>query len=97
MNIVDAPVEMKFQNVMLDKDTKIISAKYIKIGEFDAKIEKWFWEGIDAKSLIFLKADVKHLSNQELINIIRQETAIESNFTFKDTGEYLFFNYDFKY
>lgn len=97
MEKVENPVAEKFQNITIDKDTKIRSAKYVKIGEYDAKIEEWFWEGIKASSLIFLKTEVQHLSNSELITLIRQETDILSNFTFKDTGEYLFFNYGFIY
>jgi hypothetical protein len=97
MDKLEDPVVMKFQKVTIDKDTKIRSAKYVKVGEYDARVEKWFWEGIDASSIIFLKAEVEHLTNKELIDLIRQETAIHDNFTFKDTGEYLFFNYGFIY
>lgn len=90
-------VKENFQNVPIDKETTIIYHEYIKIGEYNARIERWSWDGIQASSLIFLKEEVIHLTNSELTRLIRQETGIVEEFAFKDSGEFLFFSYGYEY
>ena len=87
----------KFKNLSVEPDTKILSESYFKVGEYDAKGEVWIWDGIMALSLIFLRDDVEHFSKDELLKIVRSEVPIGDDYTFTDTGEYLLFNYGFKY
>ena len=93
-NLKQSAIE-KFSNLPLDKDTKILATNYVTLAGFDTKVEIWSWQGIYASSLIFYKADVCHLSKSELLKIIKKESNLLNNFTYKDTGEYIFFNYGF--
>ncbi len=95
MKEIDSIIKEKFKNVPIEKDTKILSIGYMKVGEYDARIERWFWEGVHAFSMIFLKTDVEHISTSNLIDLIRQKTGIIDEFEFSDSGEYLFFSYGF--
>ena len=47
----------KFENVLIEKDTIMLSSEFIKIQGFDCKHEVWKWDGIKAESLVFYKYD----------------------------------------
>ncbi|MBI9032194.1 hypothetical protein JEZ13_09375 [bacterium] len=89
-------IKKKFADVGIDPDTKIILEKYLKVGDYDAKIEYWFWDGIYAFSLIFLKADVEHLEQSNLIKLIKEEISLTADFSISGTGKYLFLSYGYR-
>ncbi len=89
-------VKSKFADVVIDPDTRIISEEYLKIGNYDAKFEHWFWDGIYASSLIFLKSDVEDLEKSDLLKLIKDNIGLVYDFTFSGSGSYLFLNYGYK-
>ena len=51
----------KFNDIPMDKDTKILFSSPMKWGDLDIVYQKWNWEGIMAESIIFLNEDLKVL------------------------------------
>ena len=89
----------KFDDVEIEKDTKIISVKYINIEGYDCRCEVWNWDGVIADSLIFYKYDFKKPYEISVIKIIESyinENYDDSKHTLKIDGNYIFFNYNFE-
>jgi len=61
----------RFADVPLDADTCVLAQKPIRVGEYDALVQAWNWDGISAVSLIFVSADVDGLSDEELTSLAR--------------------------
>jgi hypothetical protein len=87
-----------FANRKIDEDTRILSSEYLKSGDYDLLIEKWFFEGIKAKSLIFISQQVQHLDNSEVENLARDILQLPEGerTTLKRGDEFTFFNFDFQ-
>ncbi len=88
----------KFENVLIEKDTTILSSEFIKIQGFDCKHEVWKWDGIKAESLVFYKYDFDEPYEKNILKIV--ENYIHDNYqsskhTIKTSGDYIFFNYNF--
>lgn len=90
----------KFKDVPLDKDTSIRDQQVIKIGEYDALHQKWFWDGIKAESLIFANNDVEHLNETEIEQIAMKSSKIDAGSTItikiSESG-YTFVNFNFEH
>ena len=84
-------LDKKFDEIPIEEDTRIISREQVKIGEYDAVHEKWFWDGIYGDSYIFLSEDVKDLSEEEILAL-----ANKVNATFKRLDRYTFVNFNFE-
>jgi len=81
----------KFNEVKQDSDTKILFSKEIQVGGFDVLHEKWIWDGIEAQSYIFYNEDIKHLGENELLEIVGKQRT-----TYSKESIYTFVNFDFK-
>ncbi|MCZ2102210.1 MAG: hypothetical protein LC107_11800 [Chitinophagales bacterium] len=92
----------KFKNVGSEPDTKIISRNPIKLQNYDALHEVWFWDGIKGESIIFVADEVKDLSKEEIIDLISVDSQIEvkskTQMTLsKNNPEFMFVNFNFEY
>lgn len=90
----------KFEGVKIEKDTKVFSTQYIKVQNYDCRHEVWEWDGIKAESLIFCKSDFKEPVEENILSICEEhigEDFDDSKHTFKPSGDFVFFNYNFVY
>ena len=87
----------KFENIPVEEDTKILFSSPMKWGELDIVYEKWYWEGINAESVIFLTEDVKELSDEALEADVRDGPLVKSTsqVTIKRLDKYTFVNFNF--
>ena len=89
----------KFKTVSVEKDTRILFHKEIKLDKYDVLHEKWFWDGIKAESVIFANEDVADLSDEEVELIVKSSALpkLGSSFTLKrlESG-FTFVNFNFK-
>jgi hypothetical protein len=89
----------KFNSVPIEVDTKIINSEEVKINEFDALHQKWFWDGIYAESLIFVSNEINHLNDDDLklmliqSRFVNKETQITIDHS--DSG-FTFLNFNFE-
>jgi len=92
-------MSQKFDDVPVDKDTRILFRHPAKFGKFDILYEMWSWEGIKAESIIFATEDVSEMTDEELELEVRQSPLVkkESAVTIKrsDAG-YTFVNFNFE-
>jgi hypothetical protein len=91
MKTVKKTIDEKFAAIPVEKDTRVLSRKQVKVGDYDAVHEKWFWEGISAESYIFLSEEIKELSEEEILDMVGEEGA-----TFKRMETYTFVNFNFQ-
>ncbi len=82
-------ISEKFKKISVEEDTKILSRKEVRVGEYDAIDEEWVWEGIRAESLIFFNEDINGLDEEEVLKLVGKEGA-----TYKKAGEYTFVNFN---
>ena len=66
-------LEEKFKDIPDDEGTSILHTHFGKIGRMDVKFEFWSWSGYAGVSAIFLKEDVEHLSDEEIIVLVKEE------------------------
>ena len=87
----------KFENIPVEEDTKILFSSPMKWGELDIVYEKWYWEGINAESIIFLTEDVSALDDAALEADVRNGPLIrdDSQITIKRLDKYTFVNFNF--
>jgi len=66
-------------------------------GELDIVYQKWYWEGINAESIIFLTKDVSSLDDVALEADVRDGPLVKYNsqITIKRTDKYTFVNFNF--
>jgi len=87
-----------FSDVAEDPDTTILAQEEVEIGNILALHQTWGWEGILAESVIFHRDDVAGVSDEALLQIVRNCFTItsEDKYTVKrDAGDYVFVNYNF--
>ncbi|MBS1589537.1 MAG: hypothetical protein JST52_07985 [Bacteroidetes bacterium] len=89
-------MQSKFDQIPKDPDTQILLRKEDKILDYDVLFEFWIWDGISAVSAIFLKEDIEHLSDEEIIKIIQEECKTDKVTISRTNEKYLFANYGFK-
>ena len=87
----------KFKDLSTDEGTKIIFRSSMKWKELDIVYEKWYWEGINAESVIFLSEDVKDMDNDDLEKEVRSSPLIDvdSQVTIKRGEKFTFVNFNF--
>jgi hypothetical protein len=88
----------KFDNVPVEKDTRILFRKEEKIGNYDALHEKWNWEGIKAESIIFANDDISDLTDEEIEQEVRTSEFIKegSQITLKRSEVFTYVNFNFE-
>lgn len=90
---------MKFQNVPVDPDTKILHQKEITIDTLPVLIQAWAWEGIVAESAIFRAEDVRGFSDEEHFRKIVENYDVGSDHRHtitRDSDGYTFVNFNFQ-
>lgn len=87
-----------FANRKIDEDTRILSAQYQKNGGFDLLLEQWVFDGIKARSLIFVSDQIRHLSDRSVEDLARNilKLRVDEQRTFKRKDDYTYVNFDFK-
>ncbi|PIE46563.1 MAG: hypothetical protein CSA42_07845 [Gammaproteobacteria bacterium] len=88
----------KFQNIPVDKDTKILHSQEVTLGEYQVLYEKWCWDGITAESIIFLAKDVFYLNDADIKKEVRKLAIVnaDSDVTLKRSESgYVFVNFNF--
>jgi hypothetical protein len=89
----------KFDNVPIDKDTRILFRHPGKFGKYDILYEMWSWEGIQAESIIFVTDDVSEMTDEEIEQEVRTSPLVKkgSAVTIKrlDAG-FTFVNFNFE-
>lgn len=90
----------KFDNVSKDKDTTIYTSVEASFGEYCVLYQTWGWGTIKAESLIFSTDDINHLTEDELIEEVRQSPLIKEEcrkkeITYKQLEEFTFVNFNF--
>ena len=69
----------KFENVPVEKDTKILFRQEARLGKFEVMYEMWSWEGVSAESLIFASGDVAEMTDQELEQEVRKSPLVKKD------------------
>lgn len=89
----------KFQNIPVEKDTKIIFQQEATLGQYEVFYQKWFWDGITAESIIFANEDVSELDDSEIEAEVRTSPLISQDskitITRSESG-YTFVNFNFE-
>lgn len=88
----------KFKDLPLEEDTQIISSIEARIDQYDVVYQKWYWDGIQAESIIFYNEDVAELSEEQIKKEVALCTAIVkegSEMTYKKGEKYTFVNFNF--
>ena len=70
----------------------------IFVESYDLLLEKWFWDGIKGKSLIFLSNQISNIDDFQLRDLAREilGISIESETTLKRSEDYTYFNFGFQ-
>lgn len=93
--------EIKFENLPKDEDARILYeySEYVDSLGLEAWYQKWVRGSIVAESLIFITADVAHLDEKALTELVAQIHLVraDSETTYKksDNG-FVFVNFNFK-
>jgi hypothetical protein len=87
-----------FEKRVIEEDTRILSTTYLNQDGYDLLVEQWFWDGIKAKSLIFISDKIKDQSDLEVENLARKILQLpdDKSATLKRKADFTFFNFDFK-
>ena len=83
----------KFEKVSLEKSTQIIFQTEAELGEYEVLYQKWYWDGVNAESIIFSSEDINNLIDNEIEAEVRKSPLVkkgtsmtmkrsESGFTF---------------
>ena len=92
----------KFQNVPIEKGTRIHFEKEIKIGTMNVLHQVWSWDGVHAESIIFHNEDVLLHTEDEVKEIVvgHFKDGLQKNFKMtisrSDSG-FTFVNFNFTY
>ena len=89
----------KFDDVPVEKDTRILFRHPAKFGIYDVLYEMWSWEGIQAESIIFVTDDVSDMTDEELEQEVRQSPLVKKNSAVtikRSAAEYTFVNFNFE-
>jgi hypothetical protein len=89
--------EKLFATRKIDPGTHILETQYLQHGEYDLLIEKWRWDGITAKSLIFLSQQIKNLSNTEVEQISKNILSLPEaeKTTLSRNADFTYLNFGF--
>ena len=88
----------KFNDVSVDKDTKIIISVPASFDNYDVLYQKWNWDGIVAESIIFDNQDIEDISKEKLMEEIKNSPLVKdgsSEIATSKGNKYTFFNFNF--
>ncbi len=86
-----------FSKRNVDPDTRIIDAEYKVLGEIPVVKERWVWEGVIGKSVVFRSEDVKAINDSALRDLVATEIGpIDGDFTISRKDLFTFFNSNFE-
>ena len=87
----------KFDNIPVEKDTRILFSSPMKFDPFDIVYQKWSWEGITAESIIFMSEDVAEMSDEELEQMVQSSPIVTDDLgvTISRGEVYTFVNFNF--
>jgi len=87
----------KFKNIPTEKDTQILFSSNMLFGTYEILFQKWFWDGIYTDSIIFHNDDINTVSEEELINEVKNSPIFkkDSKITYSKGDTYTFVNFNF--
>jgi hypothetical protein len=56
-------VRLSLANRPIERDTRLISARYVWIGDIRVAVERWTWDGIPGSSAVILTDSVRDLDD----------------------------------
>ena len=68
----------RFDNIPIEKETRILFKKVIAINGYDVLYETWSWDGYWGESLIFTDGDVGGLADTEIRKVVRTSGLVEN-------------------
>ena len=88
----------KFNDLLLDEDTEVLTEEYHEIDGLNIKHEYWRWDGVKAHTFVFLADETSHLNVDAIKELISSnfKTLNTSTYTTKRQGKYKLFNCDFE-
>ena len=69
----------KFKNIPTEKDTQILFSSNMLFGTYEILFQKWFWDGIYTDSIIFHNDDINTVSEEELINEVKNSPIFKKD------------------
>lgn len=89
----------KFEEVPVEENTIITFQSEVKFGKYDVLYQKWFWDGINAESIIFANNDIDGLTDDDVKKEVKASPLLKegSSVTLKrsETG-FTFVNFNFE-
>lgn len=68
-----------FHHIPKDGDTRSLGEGETKLNGFNVKLELWSWDGIQGSSLIFKTSEIKHLHDEEIIEMVKSSAYCKDN------------------
>jgi len=88
----------KFNNVPVEKGTKILFQQEAVLGEYGVLYQKWSWDGVTAESIVFLNEDIAGLGDNEIKAEVKESPLLNKggNITLeRSRGGFTFVNFNF--
>lgn len=85
----------KFNNLNVDKETQILLRQQTIFKGYDVMMESWIWDGIQGQSVIFDINDVENLTDDELLNLIKEHYKTETVTISRANADFVFLNFNF--
>lgn len=88
----------KFKDLPVEEDTQIIISAEAQIGTYDVIYQKWYWDGINAESVIFFNEDIKELTAEQIkheVALCKELVKENSQMTYRKGERYTFVNFNF--
>lgn len=94
-------LDPRFANVPVDEDTRLLQTRAERLGDYPACHQQWSWDGLLGESLILVADDVAHLSEAELVDLLRATSLLttpDSQVTYSNSDSGLvFLNFNFRH
>ena len=92
-------MDPRFNSVPQDEDTKLLKQHPARLGDYPACYQKWRWDDVIDESLIVVAEDVAHLSEPQLLELLRASPLLKhgSQVTCKkDDQGFVFLNFNYQ-
>ena len=89
----------KFEKVSVEKGTQIIFQTEAELGEYEVLYQKWYWDGVNAESIIFSSVDINNLIDNEIEAEVRKSPLVKkgTSMTMKRSESgFTFVNFNFE-
>ena len=89
----------KFEKVSVEKGTQIIFQTEAELGEYEVLYQKWYWDGVNAESIIFSSEDINNLIDNEIEAEVRKSPLVKkgTSMTMKRSESgFTFVNFNFE-